>query len=867
MRDPLVAPLIAIIAGITTGRWLESSRLGLSVWDAGWPAVAFVALALGAKTRWLRAVCVASCLFFVGAFAQTWHRPGPRPVIDASSRETVGLEGCVVEPSAISPDREKFTLELSEGARATVTLLIQPDRNDNAPPVLQYGQRVALEARIRSPRNFRNPGAFDYENYLARQHIYWTAAMRRGNTVEILPGECGWRTMKALFAIRGAALLRIDKLYRRDSYSSGMMRAILLGDTANLEKVWTENFRRTGTFHALVISGTHVAVLAGVLLALLRLFRMPEMPALMLTGAAVWLYALVSGFTPPVARAAAGFSLYLIARLFFRRGRVLNLLAAVAIVFLLWDPAELLDASFQLSFLSVAAIGALAAPLLAASWQPLAHGLRGINDLAVDVHLPPKVAQFRVELRLVGETIRDCFRWMGISPPVRWCVQFLASIWRTMFLGLEIAAISAVMQIGLALPMAEYFHRISFTGLTANLVIAPLLELVVPLGFLAIFTQWPWAAALAGWLLKLAARAADWHARLEPNWRIADPPTWLTVGFGGTLLFFAAVIYLERDSPIRWLRWPLFALVAALFGLLLWQPWPARVRTGELELTSIDVGQGDSLLLVFPEGKRVVIDSGGLLQYGDPKTQRKPNLNIGEDVVSPYLWSRGIQRLDVLVATHAHEDHIGGAAALLENFRPAELWVGANPSRPLLDRAAQLGVNVVELREGDPFRYSGALLEVLSPAEDYVADKIGNNDSLALRIDYGRNSFLLTGDMESPMEYRLLGEGRLRHADVLKVGHHGSRTSTTEPFLDAVSPSIALISAGFENSFGHPHPSVMQRLRQRHVAIVRTDQDGLTTVHSDGRRLRFETNGETDVKLPAFGWAPFNLTTAAWGPD
>lgn len=870
---------MAIIAGIVAARWLDSARLGFSVWDAGWPALAFLIFAVVSRARWLRRVCVTACLLFIGAISQAWHRPGPRPVIDASSRETVGLDGCVVEPSAFFPDREKFTLELAKGARATVTLPIQAD-GDAAAPSLRYGQRVAIEARIRAPRNFRNPGAFDYQGYLARQQIYWTASIRRGSTVEVLPGECGSRAMKALFAIRGAALGRIDQLYLDDGYASGMMRAILLGDTANLEKVWTENFRRTGTFHALVISGTHVAVLAGVLLALLRLFGLPEMPALVVTGMAAWLYALVSGFTPPVARAAAGFTLYLMARFFFRRGRVLNLLAAVAIVFLLWDPGELMDASFQLSFLSVAAIGALAAPFLAATWEPFAHGLRAINDTALDLHLPPRVAQFRVELRLLGETLRDCAGWIGVRPPVNWCVLMLAAPWRAVFFGLEIAAISAVIQIGLALPMAQYFHRISFTGLTANLIIAPLLELVVPLGFLAIFTRWHWVAALAGWLLKIAARTADWHARLEPNWRIADPPLWLAVGFSGALLLFAALVYLPRDAPIRWvrwLRWPVIAAVGALFGVLLWQPWPANIRPGELELTSIDVGQGDSLLLVFPEGKRVVIDSGGVLQYGDAKTRRKPNLNIGEDVVSPYLWSRGIRRLDVLVATHAHEDHIGGAAALLENFRPLEMWVGANPSPALLERAAQLGVNVIELREGDPFQYSGALIEVLSPAEDYVAARSGNNDSLAFRIDYGRNSFLLTGDMESPVEYRLLGEGRLRHVDVLKVGHHGSKTSTTEPFLDAVSPSIALISAGFENSFGHPHASVVQRLQERHVAIMRTDQNGLTTVHSDGRRLRFETDGEAENGGTAFGWSalnltpfhltPFNFTAAAWGPD
>src|ERR1700692_3052503 len=232
--------------------------------------------------------------------------------------------------------------------------------------------------------------------------------MTRGSAARVLPGRCGGRAMATIFALRGAALDRIERLYPAsydgNGYTGGMMEAMLIGESSQLQKIWTENFRRTGTFHALVISGAHVAVLAGVLLFLLRLCALGEIPALTLTAAAAWLYALVSGFAPPVARAAAGFTLYLIARFFFRRGRVLNLLAAVAVVYLLSDPGEMGDASFQLSFLCVAALGALAAPLLEATTAPFARGLREIRNSEVDAYLEPRVAQFRVELRLAAET-------------------------------------------------------------------------------------------------------------------------------------------------------------------------------------------------------------------------------------------------------------------------------------------------------------------------------------------------------------------------------------------------------------------------------------------------------------------------------
>jgi competence protein ComEC len=374
------------------------------------------------------------------------------------------------------------------------------------------------------------------------------------------------------------------------------------------------------------------------------------------------------------------------------------------------------------------------------------------------------------------------------------------------------------------------------------------LSAVVPLGFLAIFTNWHWIAALAGWLLGIAARTADWHARIEPSWRIASPPLWLAVAFVAALIALALVV----TRPI-W-RWAAAAAVLGCFAILLWQPWPVDVGRGKLELTAIDVGQGDSLLVVFPDGKTMVVDTGGILTYG-PHV-RRTNLDMGEDVVSPYLWSRGILHVDVLAITHAHEDHVGGAAAVTENFRPGRIWVGANPAEAFLSAAARWHIPVEAMRASAPFPFGGATIEPLSPPGDYSTVRPGNNDSLALRISYGSRSFLLTGDMERPMERRLLSDARLAHADVLKVGHHGSKTSTTQEFLDVASPSIALISAGFDNSFGHPHRDVVARLAERHTAILRTDLDGLVTVRTDGRRLWFdETAWESSPATAAFDWA------------
>lgn len=703
------------------------------------------------------------------------------------------------------------------------------------PPNLHYGQNVEFEGKVRPIRNFQNPGSFDFAGYSARRQIFWNASVRSGAPIRILPGRCGSRFLAAVFALRTAALRRIEALYPNNPYAIGMMEAILLGESSKLEKIWTDHFRRTGTFHALVISGMHVSVLAGSLLFLMRICFIPEMPALFLTALSAWVYALVSGWSAPVVRAAGGFTLYLVGRYFYRERRLMNLLAAVAIGYLLYDPGQMFESSFQLSFLSVVAIGVLAVPLLEATSQPLSRGLAKIADRSLDSHLPPHSAAFRLEIRLLAETVSV---WLRFSEA--WAARILAFTCRLVLYVYDMVAISTVVQVGLALPMAIYFHRISFSGLSANVIIVPLLSMVVPIGFFAIFTGWHFPAAVAELLLRWAERVATWHVQWEPDRRVPEPPLWLSLGFVFSLLLLT---YTIRRAWI-W-KGPALAAVLGLFAVIFLHPFAPQVQPRVLELSVIDVGQGDGLLVAFPDGKLMAVDGGGFPNFMN--LQAKPKLDIGEDVISPYLWSRSISKLDVVVCTHAHEDHTGGLGALIDNFHPAELWTGANGDnavwRGVREKALARHVRISSLHGGQGFDFGGVRIEVLAPATDYApADAPKNNDSLVMRLAYGKHSFLLTGDMEKQVEARLFSEGKLTHADVLKVPHHGSKTSSSEFFLDEVRPAFALISDGFENSFHHPHPDVVHRLEEHHAAILRTDQQGLITIRSDGRHLSMETN-------------------------
>jgi competence protein ComEC len=325
--------------------------------------------------------------------------------------------------------------------------------------------------------------------------------------------------------------------------------------------------------------------------------------------------------------------------------------------------------------------------------------------------------------------------------------------------------------------------------------------------------------------------------RVEPNWRIPDPPLWLGIAIGAGL-----ILAVPAGRAGHWWFTGAAGTLAVLLLLLLWHPFAPEIARHELEMTVVDVGQGDSILLTFPDGKLMLVDGGGIPAFGGHAPSQ---MDIGEDVVSPYLWERSIGRIDVMACTHAHADHIGGLPSVLENFHPKELWTGANSESPawrgLRDRARKNGMRIVPLHRGQRFSYGGAELEVLAPALDYVPKEAPhNNDSLAFRVSYGRHAFLLSGDIERQIEAELVAQGLLRKTDVLKVPHHGSKTSSTAAFLDLLRPAFAVMSTGYENSYGHPHADVLARYEERQACVLRTDLDGLITVRSDGRRLEMD---------------------------
>lgn len=810
-REPLLAPAIAFAAGISLEHYA-----GLCRTDVLWAVVALLVLAVFARIRKLTRTAFAATVIAIaglGIISAGLHRPPPRPTLNVSSGETVILEGCIVEPPIFHEGREQFTLEIAPNARVRVSLILDSIEQS---PAWRYGQRIEMPARIRMPRNFNNPGAFDYRAFLQRKHIYWTATGKPGPDVHLLPGTCGNRFQAALFDLRQAVLARTSELFGNSKYDEALLDALLIGEPARLERSWTEDYRRTGTYHALVISGLHITIIAAGLLFLLRLVFVPREAALLVATVAAWLYGFASGGSSPAIRSAALFTCFAAASILYRRARLLNLLAATALLFLAFDPAQLFDTSFQLSFLAVGAIGALAQPVLDATSEPWRDGLKALHDSRPDHRLAPHVAETRIELRYLAEAAgwpRLVHLFEAMLRSARW-------IWSG-------AMLTSFVQIGLILPSILYFHRVPVTSVTANLIATPLLTACVPLGFLALATGWNPFVRLTSLGVTVAKSLVEWQAQWEPSWRIPDPPLLL-----GAATLVVIVVAAHRKHIATSL------LAALMAGGLVVGAFQKDAPQGKLQLQVLDVGQGDSMLLTLPEGRRMLIDGGGIPAFGKG---RRPQLDIGEDVVSPYLWRLGVHNVDIVVLTHAHEDHAGGLRALIENFRPREIWSSANNQggeawQRIKLAAASTGATLKQFRAGMQWRQGPLQFQVLSPAQDYQPESTpGNNDSLALQVTYGRHRFLLTGDMEKYSEVQLLG--KLEKIDILKVAHHGSRTSTTVDFLKGTRPAAAIVSVGEGNLYRHPHAEVLRRLETMRIATYRTDTMGLITVESDGRYL------------------------------
>ncbi|HUI40412.1 MAG TPA: ComEC/Rec2 family competence protein, partial [Terriglobia bacterium] len=759
---------------------------------------------------------------------------------------------------------------------------------------LERGDAVRALVRLRRPRVYQDPGSFDFRRWMESiEDVYLVGTIESPSQVEKLASRTTTLRMtgsieKARQRLREA----IDGLYPPwlpQGRDGSVLKAVLLGDRSSLDSDTLESFRKAGLYHLLVIAGLHVGLLALLATALLRRLGLRSTARSLVVLAFLLGYAALVEQRAPTLRATLMIAIFLIARLLYRERSLLNAVGLAALVLLLSRPAWLFESGFQLSFAAALLIAGLAVPVLERTTEPYRRGLRRLDVIELDPGLEPRVAQFRLDLRSLVGWLKSRCRFLNRHPRVAAALVVRpaqVAIWTA-----NIFLFSVILQLGLLLPMAETFHRVTYAGIGLNAIAIPvmtiLLALAVPTVLLAAFA--PAIAAGPARILALMMKALFALTRLPhlPAWlsyRIPEPPVWVAWGFALSASAAAWALSVSRGAAAddtapkaqecrgqwRWpwaerrsalrrapnsrgIFWVSLGTLAAFAALVSTHPFSPRLPAGGVEVTVLDCDGGDALFLVLPDGGTMLVDAGaGRGLGGREGAFQRSRWDPGEDIVSPYLWSRGVKSIDVLVVTDTRDDHLGGVAAVLRNFRVGELWRAANDlTGPMGTSYGQVygevsnevyrqKIHVRELAAGDSVPLGQSSARVLWPPSARDGDynsahaRAAGDDSLALRISAGGVNLLLPGEVSGGVERKLVRSGVTLASDLLRVARHGAKTSTTDEFLSRVAPRIALIAAAGASARSSPNPETLDRLRTAGAQVFRTDLDGAVTVTWQG---------------------------------
>jgi len=685
----------------------------------------------------------------------------------------------VVEEPEVNPERLYYIVKILEadgqklqsGNNGLVKLTLLKEAE-----VLIYrkGDQFSFSAILKRPNSFNDPGVFDYGTYLERQGIAATCFLRSLPETVSQSGSQNLRGRLALFKER-----LMTQLMSIDANAAPVLAAIVWGDESRLTEEAEELFRAHGLSHLLVVSGMHFAAIAWLLFEIFSLLlsffpalflRMPRQKwAYLLALIGITLFYALCPDSPSVFRGYMATTCFIVACLLNRQSDPLNILFAAAFLILLLQPSDLFSVSFQFSFMAVFSLITL-------------------------------VPLFR-------------FKSSEEKPP----------LWKNIgFKAWDLVCVQIAITLGLTPLQLYYFPQWSVTGVWMNFIAVPLVELViVPLGVLAVTLSavFSWGLHLFRWDLFLLRHFIDFlevmKNGLNPLHWVYPPHVEELVVYYMLFLFFF-VYGIARELKVLAM---VLVLLCGYLGFVYWQlDHPLKNS-----LTQIDVGQGDSQLIETTSGKRVLIDGGG-----------NAYLDIGEKVLVPYLLYRRIPKLDIVVVTHPDLDHYGGLITLIKRYDVGEIWLnGQKPSDPLWyelnEVIRQKGLPVRNVKPGDVMSLGERqFVKVMGPVDSSDNEVMNdNNRSLVLKWVNSRFSALLTGDLEALGESRLIQAwGSQLRADVLKVGHHGSKTSTSKEFLDMVQPKTALVGVGKNNRFHHPNDLVIERLEKRGVRVRRTDLEG-----------------------------------------
>jgi len=685
------------------------------------------------------------------------------------------------------------------------------------------GRRVRMPVQLRRPSRYLDPGVSDQERALARRGTRLVGSVKSGALVELL--ERGNALDEMMSAARARARLAIaDAVGTWDPLSAAIVAAIVIGDRAGLTPDLQRPLQEAGTYHVIAISGGNIAILAGLLIAAFRVAGWPGRGAMVAAIGALLAYARLVGDSASVDRATLMAVVYFGARAVDQRSPPLNALAVVSAVLVVADPLSVADPAFLLTF------GATLAILVVVPAVTTANHEDTKNHEADD--------GLCEERRFVLLRVPS---WLREKPLAQWGTRLLVS----MFVA------SAAAEALLFPVSAAIFSRVTFAGLGLNLLAIPMMGVAQVAGMAVVplhAVSRPCALA-AGWVAYVGASGLVRSAGLVEyapvlTYRLA-PPSWTAIAIyygaaalGWTLWRRRAVSVGSAETrAIRRIRLVACTLAASsALWILIDPPSIAAARgDGRLHATFLDVGQGDSIFVVFPGGRSMLVDAGGL-----PSSS---SFDLGDRVVAPVLRAAGIRRLDYLALTHGDPDHIGGLPSIVREFRPREVWEGIpvprfEPLTALRMTAQAGGAHWSNVYAGDATEIDGVRVIAHHPTPaEWERQKVRNDDSLVLELRWRDVSILLTGDIGRVPERSValaLPPSRMR---ILKVPHHGSLTSSSWEFVRAARPNVAVVSAGRSNHFGHPVPEVLERYRSVGAEVFRTDADGAVMLDSDGHSV------------------------------
>jgi len=741
---------------------------------------------------------------------------------------------------------------------------------------LNYGSRIRVACQLRREDNYLNAGFTSSKKLLDQRQIDAVAVIKSPLLVEKIADTKTFAPLAWIYERRQNLIIDF-----RDNFNvstAGVLIASLLGNQHFLDKNTAEVFRNGGTFHVLVISGLHITFIGGLTLLFIRFFTNKRLSQFIIASLFLWSYSIAVGADVPVIRATIMFTVLLFSQVIYRSGTLLNAFGLCGLILLVWRPSEIFTPSFQLTFVSVGAIVAIAFPLI--------ENLRAIGTWSpsAETPFPPNVSK---RLRRFCETLywRDEVwkienkrnLWTAKlfkSPHLRWTEKRnLQNPVRYIF---EAILVSLIVQTCLLPLLVIYFHRFSFASIFLNLWVGITIALE------------SFAAIIAVFFAQISNVMAFPFIRLTEffNWLMLSIPQILSANDWASvrLLHYAdamKAVYFLHFVPLLVLtiflnQWKPFSLsskfqvssfkffvrvsavsLIVLSALIIFHPFSAPKLDGRLHIDFLDVGQGDAALITFPNGETLLVDGGGKRDFSQTYVQNEyadePELfepdttKVGETVVSAFLWEKGYSQIDYILATHADADHIQGLSDVAKNFKVRAAMFGRTPVQnaefaELFEILQKRDIPIMKISRGDILNFDAAQIEVLYPEKDDTPDAVSdNNHSIVLRVIYGRRTFLLTGDIEQQTERELLQTPEFLQADVVKAAHHGSRTSSTLGFIEATRAKLVVIPVGRESPHGHPHQEVLERWTNSGAKIVTTGERGTVSVSTDGKDLQLKT--------------------------